>query len=1784
MPAKIKRTKRPPGFPRSKDKMSEKQRKDCSEGAKARRVRQSRKSGIFKFKDDLEAIGSSIFPCENQSKLHAALAAVGVFGAAYGSYKATKGMQDTISEAVGAAVQAGNKAADAAEALKDGINKASRDGIEVKHNVNFEGVLDGLIERLTPGDKTKSMFAAIKKIVAAIVLVYAAYLRSPMAFVGAAALAAYVYRESAGELLAVIFSTEKQSSDGDDDDSRFNLFKLIFEFVVGHQITEAGFTPNRITISSFVKKCVTIGGAVRNLRSLYEIIITGLRFVIGSLWLVVTGKECPLAFVQGPDVDIYKCISAYQEYSAKYRSQQIVAVDYLYLLRETQKRARELLKGVPSTSKAGQQLSQVMVKINEMIISVAAAVGEGAGERTEPVAYLFVGPAKTGKSTMVHMLSKEFAVRLATPSQREAWAKAPASIAAGIWHQDAHSKYADGYDAQKVHVIEEVGPKPLGDEMPWPALLKRYVNVAPYMLNQASVERKGNVYYHANLILGSSNHENWSAPSGADFGAMSRRLHFVYVDVDPSHGVKDPDTGRTCLSERKLKQMKEAQERFNRGESTADAYYEEAYKGINFRVVDVVKSKGAVDAVAPATVKTANDIRRDIVAQLSKNKSWTQVNTATNERILEAFQSQAIKQSGGAICPSPEVGQDMEEFMRCVDSSMDEAAERIQKPVLDPTATIRFIPADHPDYIHDINQGPKITLCDTARDLLRKCQLYTQDHVIHGFPIWVNQIRASLELNPGLTSLTPYMGVLADLASVYAPTMRASIEVLQQVRKDWTKEQRNEFKDHLLRYISLGDTLRCLVFDERMIPTPDDEVMHFAYHIARSHHEQVVAATSVTVGAQLDESGFSRLAVIGAVTMTVAQMVCAWYATKLVLNSIGLIAEFLKGDEPVESQSDPPLKDRKGQLRKKNASLKKALNQSGNKPVLNMVGNIVSQNVVKYVVHSEKDKPLETMSQHGTITMVQNNVGITSKHISIDLQIAHADNPGAWITFLNGRTRVCHLLSNLMDMDTRHEVTGPDGEIHSYHQLKFVSQIGVGDDADMCAIWLPLGGYRCIVKHFIGQAVVKDHPCFSSRATLRRRDVHGIACNGEGSASPVRNAKSVYAMEDGDRVYYGDELISYQVGSVVGDCGAPVTVMYNGNPAVVAIHCSGRPSLGVGYGVRITREMVDSAVRDMVSVMEGTVVQEEELLDTIARVTGSVDEDVAGETPAITMSGRNSLSKPTRHCGLALMEARQIRIDDFGIKGLGLVALASVRRPKLNTETMLLPSPIADHLPFILETAPAMLKPFESGGQLFDPMAVAMTGYGRGEKTYNHHLVGAVNQYLMQWFLRFPVLDAERRSYTWEEVVASPVDLLNVRGIDRSTSAGMPCVLANDLTKRLLFGTDEYTFTSESWCEVVSFMEDAEDMMDRGIRPPLFFMSFLKDERRLKEKVDKPRLISAASLPLVLLMRKYMMGLVNYITRNRIQNGVALGVCPFTEWTALANYHGVYRKGDNPAASSAGDHSKYDKNLPSGQIMHFADMADKFYDDKGTRTHRIRRALFYELAHSRHVYKNYILEWDGSNSSGNYVTTPVNSYSNMLYIRTGILVCYLEARGEAVAHSTVVRYHDHVFGPQSCFRVTAYGDDILVSYVGPIDEVNMYFSHEKLAWALYQQFGITYTDDTKGIDTVGLRRLEDVTFLKRGFAFNYTNYPLEVSCPRELGSIVDALRWMRKSRHGHDATLEHWKANVHSQLQELSLHTREVFDEQVHIITRACQRAGFQIVPMGYSHYQELARGTDVLY
>lgn len=765
-------------------------------------------------------------------------------------------------------------------------------------------------------------------------------------------------------------------------------------------------------------------------------------------------------------------------------------------------------------------------------------------------------------------------------------------------------------------------------------------------------------------------------------------------------------------------------------------------------------------------------------------------------------------------------------------------------------------------------------------------------------------------------------------------------------------------------------------------------------------------------------------------------------------------------------------------------------------------------------------------------------------------------------------------LDNIMIFDDELKTFGPRGGAHTVgRSFKHPDDDGTVLYPDMVVFSLPLTG-KNRMDHFVRRADIRDNVLpVGDTGVLTVVDpdasltVHHGRCGVEGSWEEICSSprESVPDLDPGEtaevdyddlmadnREWFSSHLINYRIRTANGNCGSPFFTTVNGVEKIVSLHVAGRSGTGFAWGAIVYKEDIEAALKAFYKN----------------------NKDLAVHAPRDTIDQQGSFAKMAR--------AKPAEGMSFGHP-----VLCTVRAPAMPVRTKLVHSPIFAALrEYSPGMAPALLVPTKVNGEMVYPMEMAQKGYGSRScfpsRVSMDVVVDSVFATLMET-IKPNEMELRTNVSTVEAICPGPA-WEHLRSMPRKTSAGFPYCLEYKGGKTEVFGTGEqYEFSGDKSFALFAEVSRLEDLMVEGKRPLLACMSFLKDERRPFDRVlsGKTRLISATNMAFTIICRKYTMGFVHFLTRGKIDNGLAVGCNPYSgDWDHIAAKHGYRSDSCSHAATCAGDYSGFDKLLSVYIIERFGDLLDMHYGTKDVRAAKLRRAIITELCMSRHVVGETLVQWCGSNPSGNFLTALLNSCSNMMMSRHSQLMLHMKFNKIPKTLSNLNSCCFELFnGPRKLIETTNYGDDMLTSLLALLRADLAWFGHENLANQLMEDFGITYTDETKGKrGFADVRRLGECAFLKRGFELNGSSFQTRGKwfAPLELSTIVESIRWTKE----HDKDRKFWIGNVRDMLEELSLHNRSIYETYGAIIVSSLRDTDYftEVLDGGRLPSQEMLR------
>lgn len=434
---------------------------------------------------------------------------------------------------------------------------------------------------------------------------------------------------------------------------------------------------------------------------------------------------------------------------------------------------------------------------------------------------------------------------------------------------------------------------------------------------------------------------------------------------------------------------------------------------------------------------------------------------------------------------------------------------------------------------------------------------------------------------------------------------------------------------------------------------------------------------------------------------------------------------------------------------------------------------------------------------------------------------------------------------------------------------------------------------------------------------------------------------------------------------------------------------------------------------------------------------------------------------------------------------------------------------------------PARLSPFRVDGELRVPMLNAVEPYRGPVYHYHHAFLDQAVHVAMKPFSELSQFDTREILSIETAVLGDP--LMKLRAIPRNTSPGFPHALTHKNGKKSFFGDGvDYDLTKPEFIAVKERVETILESAKNNVRLSHVFIDFLKDELRSEEKVTagKTRLISCAPMEYTIAVRMMFGAFTSSFFRRHTDSGMCPGICAYTDWNKL--YSHLQKKGKKVFD---GDFKGYDSSEQADLLEKVCDYINVWYDD-GPDNARIRKILFLELTHSRHLGgcgndQSFIYQWNRSLPSGHPLTTIVNS----MYALILLVACYIKITGD------LKNFWEHV-------SAATYGDDNIVNAT---DAVSVDFNQVTVSRAMDEEFGMIYTSGKKDGKLQPNTTIDKATFLQRGFRVEDGN----VYSPLNLDSFLYTPYW-GKNRLLEDQIVVDCMEKA---LEELSQHPREEWDE-----------------------------------
>lgn len=514
------------------------------------------------------------------------------------------------------------------------------------------------------------------------------------------------------------------------------------------------------------------------------------------------------------------------------------------------------------------------------------------------------------------------------------------------------------------------------------------------------------------------------------------------------------------------------------------------------------------------------------------------------------------------------------------------------------------------------------------------------------------------------------------------------------------------------------------------------------------------------------------------------------------------------------------------------------------------------------------------------------------------------------------------------------------------------------------------------------------------------------------------------------------------------------------------------------------------------------------------------------------------------------------------------IVLGKVPSPPVQpSRSKIVPSPLHGEITEPT-SAPSWLYPREKDGEVFDPMKYRTSRLGKESVPLRAKPIALAKQALIDdiystYLGKKDLIDGRfPSSYDFDTAVLGVPGEDFVNSIKRDTSCGYPFV-KEGWTRAKIFGNgDEYDMTTQGVAMLREKVSECIAAANEGKVLDHYFIDTLKDERKPIHKVHKSRMFSNGPIDYLVWSKMYFNPIVAVLSELRNSDHISVGSNVYSrDWDDIARY--LKSKSQHMIA---GDFEGFDASEQSdilyaaGDVLH--ELSRKIFRASDEEILQ-QKAIFHSLVNSLHLNEDgIVLQWCKSLPSGHYLTAIVNS----IFVNIVMCLAFMEANGKCTFATATSFFKE-------C-GIVAYGDDHVVAvperYIAVFNQQTLPVHMEK--------FGMYYTIETKDDTEINFlsRRLEEVTYLKRGFAYDEARQ--QYIAPLSLDVILEMPMWTKSAR---DVNLNVFH-NLEHALKELSLHDSDIWEKWHKILHNKCEEKLLMVSSLKFhDEVREIALGLN---
>lgn len=593
---------------------------------------------------------------------------------------------------------------------------------------------------------------------------------------------------------------------------------------------------------------------------------------------------------------------------------------------------------------------------------------------------------------------------------------------------------------------------------------------------------------------------------------------------------------------------------------------------------------------------------------------------------------------------------------------------------------------------------------------------------------------------------------------------------------------------------------------------------------------------------------------------------------------------------------------------------------------------------------------------------------------------------------------------------------------------------------------------RSIIQHFTSNNIYAETPI---RLSLDRE------AGKEWNTTKISRIMTTLEYDTSLKPVLVKYAFQYPCRTIDGDCGTPI-LSDGPEPKIIGIHCAGVPAKQMAYAKMITRNLLEKYLGNFKSIRE---LEEPNIPMTVIQAQSATEEygigpnftNIVGVIPKVMV---HSSSKTA------------LRLSPYA------ECLGEVKYFPANLDQKLITPGINKYSNNALRLDPAMRK------KCVDNLVELYTSYNSPTP----------------W----------RRLTTFEAINGVQGNKY-LRPLDFTTGPGAPFnYMGYSGEKRQLFDVvsvqgENVLYKPNAMLE--RMLDQFEEKLHNKIIPFVPYTGTLKDETRLEEKVNKPRLFSQGSVLATITGRKYYGAFISHMTYGSPYNETALALDPYSvQYDALIKY--ILEVGqDYYKTVDTTDTDKWDGSMLLDVMWDSNEVIQRVYQFFGyTDDFEILDTLLCYEAYALHITTVFNLRTSkfdtvfwitrGGMPSGTLMTIYRNCLVNQLYSRIAWI-------GLAPPqYSSMFHFTKHV-------RLVTCGDDKLKNKT----QVCMSFYNSKAIADFMLKFGVKLVNaDDKNLPPVDCT-MSEASFIKVKPAKKNGKYMARL----DYDTIMNIINWYKDS-------------------------------------------------------------------